>query len=384
MKKFLVAALCLLMTSTLTFSAAQADNQSKLKNLMQEIRAVKDRLSKDTRKRSSLQTKLNKTETLIGHVSKKLRGIQKQLDQQQEILRNLNKQLAQNEMKLAIQQKALQQQIRASYMLGQQQYFKMLLNQQNPNEFSRTLTYYDYLNHSRLTLITELKITSNVIKQNKQQAEKHRKKLQALVTQQQSERVVLRESNAKRKTVIGALGRKIKTKKQRLSKLEVNKQALKNVVSKLQRQRSTVTKVNFAALRGKLLWPTQGRIIQTFGKQIGNSQLRSRSVLIAAKLGQPVRAIAPGKVIFARWMSGYGLLMIIDHGKGYMTLYGRNNSLYRAVGDTVKTGDLIARVGKSGGYQNYGLYFSIRHNRSALNPQRWCAASPRTSYIAAR
>ena len=133
-----------------------------------------------------------------------------------------------------------------------------------------------------------------------------------------------------------------------------------------------VFKHPFYKKRGHLIWPTTGRIKHHFGTQIGQSELKWNGVLIEASQGQTVHAVAPGKVIFAKWLQGYGLLLIIDHGNGYMTLYGRNQSLLKKVGDWVKTNTTIATAGQTGGFSQSALYFSLRHNAKPLNPEKWC------------
>lgn len=129
---------------------------------------------------------------------------------------------------------------------------------------------------------------------------------------------------------------------------------------------------NFALLRGKLPWPTKGTVLHYFNTTIAKSELKSTAELISAPDEQPVYSVAPGVVVFSKWLEGYGLLIIINHGEGYMTLYGRNHSLYKHEGDQVAAGDLIATVGQSGGYEKPALYFAIRYNAKPLDPNQWC------------
>jgi septal ring factor EnvC (AmiA/AmiB activator) len=161
-----------------------------------------------------------------------------------------------------------------------------------------------------------------------------------------------------------------------LKKLLQNKQQLQATIEKLNTAASSNTKFishhPFSKLHSKLPWPTQGHIRHAFGAQINQSELTWDGTIINAPLGQSVRAIASGRVIFAKWMAGYGLLLIINDGGGYLTLYGRNQMLLKTVGDVIQTGEKIATVGKSGGFLQPGLYFSIRYNGKAVNPGIWC------------
>ena len=159
---------------------------------------------------------------------------------------------------------------------------------------------------------------------------------------------------------------------QRIQRLNKNKAALENVINRLRYQSAKgVNGQKFVKTKGHLLWPTQGKISEPYGHAMAGN-IKSNSVIIAAHSGQNVYAIASGKVVFSNWLRGFGLLIIIDHGNGYMSLYGYNRSLYKKTGDTVKAGDLIASVGQSGGQSKPGLYFALRHNNQPLNPSKWC------------
>lgn len=169
----------------------------------------------------------------------------------------------------------------------------------------------------------------------------------------------------------------MQTKDQQLNTLLANKQALEQLVTQLNTP-SPKTPVYqqpsqpFVNMQGKLTWPTVGQITQRFGSSVDQTSVTSEGVFISAPQNQPVRAVYPGRVIFAGWLRGIGMLIILDHGNGYMTLYGHDHSLFKKVGDVVKAGDEIADVGFSGGDQKSGLYFQIRANGQPLNPETWC------------
>ena len=168
----------------------------------------------------------------------------------------------------------------------------------------------------------------------------------------------------------------ISNKNIKLQQLLRNKERLEAMINALQRE-STQASQGFSKKRGGLNLPTDGIISTRFGTQIEQSELRWTGVLIRAKENSPVHAIAGGKVVFAKWMEGYGLLMIIDHGGGYMSLYGRNHYLYKKTGDHVRAGEEIAAVGNSGGFEQPALYFGLRHNGQAVDPLTWCTPKTR-------
>ena len=149
---------------------------------------------------------------------------------------------------------------------------------------------------------------------------------------------------------------------------------MEKIVHRLSRHKASSprSRISFAKAKGPLPWPTRGTLIKRFGSKIANSDLAWNGSLIRAPNGQKIRAIFPGKVVFSDWLRGFGLLIIIDHGGGYMTLYGRNQALYKQVDDQVLPNEAIAEVGHSGGYQESSLYFEVRHDSHPENPEKWC------------
>lgn len=291
------------------------------------------------------------------------------------------------------QRAALARQIRAVYTIGQQEYVKILLNQQDPAAVTRTLTYYNYFHRARLARmqdidenLIDLRATEKKIQQKTQKLEKTRK-------EQHREKEQLEKTRQKRAVVLAGLQQQILTKSERLSSMEENKRRLQNLLDSLAtvpRQKPPESEsispqpdsegaehTPFAKLRGQLRWPSRGRLTTRYGSARKTGKLKWQGVNISAPEGTEVSAISHGRVAFADWLRGFGLLIIIDHGDGYMSLYGGNQSLFREVGDWVETGDVIASVGNSGGHQNSALYFEIRHNGKPANPLKWCRNKPK-------
>lgn len=375
MKRFLLIGISLLM-SIASCPATSATSQGKLADINHKISSVKQDLLEEKNKRAETLQALKKTEITAGKTEQQLNKIKSQLQVQQKNLSRLQIQTQQNQQTLEMQEAALQKQLRAAYMLGRQPYLKLLLNQENPDKVSRLLTYYHYINKDRMELISQLQTTLQTIKTNQQNIQQQVQQLSTLKQKQQDTRNKLQNINSNRLQLLSTLNQHIQTKNQKLEQLMTDKQQLEKTIAALeaQSQRNKQVAVNgrFGQLKGKLSWPTKGPLAQSFGTQISQSELRWDGDLINAPLGQPVYAVANGTVIFAKWLSGYGLIMIINHGDGYMTLYGRSQSLYKKVGDNVRAGDLIATVGNSGGYDQPGLYFAVRYNGKAINPSIWC------------
>jgi len=367
MQRLIISTLLLFLLSM----PALGTTSSRLHHLITTIEHLKTRLGRAHHQQSHLQSQLKQAEVSIGQLNIALKHNERQQQHRSQRIKDIKNQEVIHEQLLDRQMATLQQQIRADYMLGHQATLRMLLNQQRPSHVSRISTYYQYMIQQRYGLIEKIQQTLQTLAQDRQDINTHEQALHKLHQQLQHEKRTLLQQQQHRHRVLTALQHKIHSQKQHLANLQHNKHALLALIKRLQAQR-TALHTRFARQRGRLLWPTQGRLLNAFGQAIAHSQLHWQGVLISAKAGQAVRAIAPGKVIFANWLSGYGLLIIVDHGHDYITLYGRNNSLYRHKGQTVKPGDLLATVGDSGGYHHAALYFAIRHHSKALDPTVWC------------
>ena len=178
-----------------------------------------------------------------------------------------------------------------------------------------------------------------------------------------------------RKRLIQHIDETLRSKNKQLQHLKKNKQSLEKIISKIEKivqPKGLIRGKNvFFTLKGHLNWPVKGKVISTFNAAIDNSTLRHHGILIAAPKGHPIQAIYSGKIIFSNWLRGFGFLIIIDHGQGYLSLYGRNETLLKSKGDEVESGEPIATLGSSGGYKIPALYFGIRQQSKALNPMNW-------------
>ena len=262
-------------------------------------------------------------------------------------------------------------------MNGRQEYLKLLLNQQDPAAVSRVMTYYDYFNKARTTRIDKAIQTITKLDQVKVKIENQRLVLNKLKQQQLAEKKQLEESYNERAVVVARLQQELNSKDKQLSQLLEDEQQIQKLLQAIREVMPELLKVPgeaqpFAKLRGKLKWPAQGKIQNIFGKKRKASRVSWNGIVIKAPEGRNVHAVARGRVAYADWLRGYGLLLIIDHGDGYMSLYGHNQSLFKETGDWVEAGEEIASVGNSGGQQQSGLYFEIRHNGKPTNPGKWC------------
>lgn len=354
----------------------EQDPQQALQQLRQRIQHLSTDLASAAARRQALQEQLEQSERLIGASARRLHQLDRKMKQQQQRLDELAQQRRQQSGVLEQQRDALNRQIRAAYAMGRQQRLKILLNQQDPAMVSRMLVYYDYLNRARSARITHIQSLLEALARTGREIGEETRRLHQLRTGEQEEQQRLAEIQHQRGQVLDALEQDLQSKGERLKQLKQNEQQLHALIRRLQESvedlpQVTAEKRPLKVLKGKLAWPLKGRLAARFGTpKAGN--LRWDGVMIAAPEGREVKAVHRGRIAFADWLRGYGLLLIIDHGDGYMTLYGNNQTLYKETGEWVEAGEPVARAGSSGGRRNSGIYFGIRVRGKAENPRKWC------------
>jgi len=374
-KKKIIPTLLLLTCCFTTVALANDTNTSasQLDKVTHQIRSLQQMLSSAFSKKNRLVQELEDAEKGISRLSISLAMLHIQLEQQKTAITELEIDIAEQKTALAGQQQQLAKQLRSAYHLGKHDYLKLALNQQNPYTASRTNHYYRYINQARAELIQALATDLASLHQKQKEMHLRQTQLAKLQKGQQQQRIALQKRKHQRKKVIAQLENNINNRDKKLAELRANKQALEKVLNKINNKHRTLFKTSkpLYQSRGHLPWPTTGKITQHFGTQMGSSQLQYNGILISATAGQEVRAVAAGQVLFSDWLKGFGLLLIIDHGRGYMTLYAHNHSLYKHAGEKVNSGEIIASVGHSGGNAENGLYFELRHNGKPANPERW-------------
>ena len=374
--------LFLTLLSVLTAQAQQVEAQeeieAKLKTLDKEISIYKKTLDTTQGQKSELEAVLERNEQGINKLVNKIDTIEKALNTTSDKIYSLEDK--QKEL-LAVksgQQYYIKKQIRAAYEIGSQEYVKVLLNQEDPNEIAKMLTYYDYFNQARSKQIESYNLTllglDRVTQELAEETVVLKSQRMALGTQQKS----LANVQKKKQMTLKALINQISTAGSALSKLEQDRGRLEQLLDKLRESLANLDTPRiaqpFAGMQGKLLLPVEGRISHRFGNQRNQGKLQWHGLFIDAAEGESVYAVHYGRVVFSDWLRGFGLLMIISHGEGYMSLYGHNQALFRETGDWISAGEVIAAVGDSGGQNKTGLYFEIRIDGKPNNPQNWCVA----------
>jgi septal ring factor EnvC (AmiA/AmiB activator) len=358
-------------------SAKDVEGKAKeLTQLQKRIEQTTQKISHLDVKKNSLLGDLKKLDVQYGKSSSQLEGLDKDVKQLNTDLKKNRQQLQTEQHDIDTETKAIETQITFAHRMGRNEKIKLLLSQEDSSLSGRMLTYYDYLNKTRSKKIA-------VIKQKLQS-------LHNLETEYLSETEVLREKSekikkeqsallvtkAERKALLKKISQRSSAKKDQLNQFKQDETKLKILISSLENDLEDFaydasSSEPFAKLKGKLPWPIQGKIVKKFGAQRSTDGTWD-GILLDAKEGSDIHAVAQGRVVFADWLRGYGFLTIIDHNKGYMTLYAFNQSLYKKVGDWVEQGTIIATAGQSGGQLETGLYFGIRRKGRPINPIKWC------------
>jgi septal ring factor EnvC (AmiA/AmiB activator) len=355
--------------------ADEKKTAADLKKLKQAIYAAQANIAKSEGTKNKLASALKETEVQLSSVEKKVYTLKKKINTQQSELKSLQQKEKQLELKRKVLEKEIIDQINLSYRLGREKKIKVILNQEDPAKLSRSLIYSDYINRANVESIEAFKRLLTEIESNKQGIETTTQALLAdkndLVAQQKT----LKKRYQSRSTTLTKLNKSLNSDKKKLTKLKKDQKQLEAL---LQSVKTAIANIKlpsdstpFAKTKGKLAWPAKGSRDYRFGKKRQPGNLTWEGISIYGKPGSEVTAIHHGRVVFADWFRGKGLLTIIDHGNGYMSLYAHNQALLRETGDWVSAGESIATLGDTGGIDHHELYFEIRHNGKPINPKYW-------------
>ena len=354
-----------------------AAKQHELDVLRMRIAKVQADMDLDIHRRSAVQLQLRKTERDIARQSTGLHDLDRSIARAQAQLDALHREQAQQQAALDAQKDALAAQIRAAFMQGQDSRLQLLLNAQDPTTISRLLTYYDYLNKARAARIQAVRAQLDALAVVNAQVAAQLDTLNKLRVQRAPALAQLQQTRDARKQLLVRINASIENRGAELTGLRRDEQSIEQLLANLRQALADIPadlerSHRFVVLKGRLPWPVEGRVIHRFGEPLMGGKLKAQGDLIAAPLGTAVRAVSWGRVVYADWLPHFGLLVIIDHGDGYMSIYAHNQSIYTQVGDWVHAGETIATLGDSGGQSEPALYFEIRHKNRALNPRQWC------------
>lgn len=351
---------------------------TELENLRSRIETLRHSLQGAQQQQDDLRTRLADAEQAIAALDARLKEHDAQLQTHTRRLDELEAEKHHLQDELDNQSAALGRQLRAAYILGGQDDLKILLNQEDPARLGRHLAYYDYLNRARMRRIEHYNMNLRQLAAVTESIGQQVASLEILQTAQRDEKQLLELGRQTRTQLLAGLSGEISSQNEELTRLLEDEKRLQALLPTLLKPaaahapQSGGDAAPFATLKGKLPWPSQGTLIAHYDSPRLGGQLKWRGVLIQAAEGAAVRAIAAGRVVFADALRGFGLLVIIDHGDGYMSLYGHNRELHKKSGDRVEAGETIAAVGLNGAEEPAGLYFEIRAHGEPSNPSQWC------------
>jgi len=353
--------------------------ESELEDVRERISGLKKSMDKAAAERDRLAAELQEVEVAISEQRTRIAEIDREQRATTKKKEALDANLAEREAHLDKESVALAAQVRAAYQGGSQEKIRLLLNQRDPAMLGRLMAYYQYLNDYRAENIEAVIAEIRELDVLRAQIAAEAARLGELAKTRYAELTRLNLSQEGRATLLASLQEKIKSEGQEVERLAAQEKDLTRLIAELTSILSDYpisSEQPFSEHKGKLTWPVAGALIHDFGQPRVGGNMRWNGVVLAAPRGREVRAVYHGRVAFADWLAGMGLLVIVDHGEGYMTLYGYNETILKKAGDWVAPGDVIATVGESGGQSEAGLYFELRSGTQPVNPRRWITRRP--------
>ncbi len=354
--------------------AAQATQQDDLEKLRKRISALQQDFDKTNESRTEAADSLRESERAISDSNRKLHELAQQQQSANLELSQLQQRASAIEKELHEQQAMLGRLLYQQYLDGgEQEYLKLLLNNDDPNQVARELLYYEYIARNRATTLQSLRTGLARLHAVTDLARKKNEEITSLQTEARDQRQHLEQDKHAHQLMLSRISQQMRQQRREIGRLQRNESRLSQLVEKLAHVLPDTLPdgIAFKSLRGKLALPVKGRITNKFGARRPESTMAWTGWFLRTTPNQPVKAVAAGRVVYADWLRGFGNLLIIDHGQGYMSLYGNNETLYKQVGDNLRGGDLIASVGSSGGNADSGLYFELRFEGKPLDPGAW-------------
>jgi septal ring factor EnvC (AmiA/AmiB activator) len=366
------ALLAALIAASAASAASEEEAEKELREVRERIESMQRTMRRDTDRRDALSGQLRDAEENVRGARGKLSDVRKRLAESDRELERLAAERAAQEAALEKQRDVLAAELRSAYVGGRQEQFKLLLSQENPAMLGRMLTYYAYFGRARAANIAGIQELVAKLDEATRAEAAERERLAALEEETRRQLSAVDAARDERSRALKAMNAKIKSRSDSIARLKREAASLEKLVADLRRAMSDLPPTGgqaFEKVRGRLNWPVAGKLAARFGQARGGG-LKWNGVLIEAARGAPVKALYDGRIAYADWLPGLGLLVIVDHG-GYMSLYGHNEQIYKAVGQSVSGGEAIATVGDTGGRSAPGLYLELRRGTRAIDPVPW-------------
>jgi len=405
-----IAAIVLLLSLPLTAAAEKKVEQPKraLSDVHERLETLKKELDSSKEAHRDAADALKESEKAISDANKKLYEIARKQQENKKTLSKLQQEAQSTQQALAEQQKLLSTQLYQQYMHGEQSYVQMILQSEQPSLIARDIHYFSYIAKARAQTIREMQANLNKINKLNQETAAALQLVAELKQKQIAEKQSLEEQKRTKSKIVKSLSKQISAQRNEIKKLKRDEKRLAQLVERLaqaalakprlskkltlkpggdadvaepnsQKTIATnhalpseeITGVNFSALKGKLRLPVRGDVTNRFGSNREDSGVSWKGLFIRADEGAEVKSVAGGRVVFADWLRGFGNLIIVDHGDGYMSLYGNNQSILKQPGDAVRAGESLALVGNTGGNATHGVYYELRRQSKPFDPLSW-------------
>jgi len=373
-----------LLTVALLAAAAAAVGDDRYQQSAEDLAKVRGRIDAvsktiehDKGEQDQLRAAVEAAEHKVDEAGSEARRIAAQIDLQSAKVRQAQAEQAAAEQRLTEQKEALARQLRASYMMGRGGKAELLLSQQDPDRVDRMLVYYDSLNRARAASIVAIDADLKKVAQLKIQYQAQLDSLQALQDSHKKALSALEADRQERAAAMSKVAERIAGEAEELKGLQASEKQLGELIEKLRQALADVPvepsggNKSFPQMRGKMAWPLRGDLLARYGEPKAGGRLQWKGLWIAAAEGAPVRASSRGRVAYVGWLSSYGLIVVLQHEKGYFTLYGHNSAVTRTAGEWVDAGDVIAKAGNTGGYEQPGVYFEVRRGADPMDPKEW-------------
>ncbi|HTT03622.1 MAG TPA: peptidoglycan DD-metalloendopeptidase family protein [Steroidobacteraceae bacterium] len=358
-------------------SGKRAVTEAQLKSVQSEIARIRAKVSRDQIETDKMMRELRNADLAVGAARESLDELRREHVQRSDRRAQLATQKRSREAQIAAERAALAGELRAAYLIGREEPLKLLLNQQDPGRAGRMFVYYSYFGRARAAELEHIESDVKQLGVLDTQLQGEEQHLSGLESEQQTRLDQLEQARAQRGAALASLKAQSRTRAQALQRLQRERSGLETLLRELRRAIAKFpieTNDAFSRLKGQLAWPVAGHIEASFG-QTRAGAVKWDGMLIDTERGAQVHAVYQGRVIFADWLPGLGLLTIIDHGDGYLSLYAHNERLFKAVGEHVAAGEAIAAAGDSGGSTRPELYFEIRRAGRPVDPRPWFKAA---------
>ncbi len=366
--------LLLLVAQPVAAARDAGKTEDELARVRKQIRSLETQTRRDQAKRKDLDKQLRAAEDEASRLRGQLTGTRRELALVSKKLAELNRQMEKTRAELDRQRENLAAQLRLAHISEGNEMLRVTLNQQDARALGRHLTWLGYLARQRGELLASVQASLETLNRDRVEVEQQQAALASLEGKRRQQLAGLEKARGTRAAVISDLDQQLRSSNQQLSRARNEARTLENLLRKIERQIARNQK-GPAVVPGKPLgkgrWPVKGSLLADFGQSRAGGQMRWDGVLISAPAGSEVIAVRNGRVVYADWLPGLGQLLVIDHGGGYLSLYGHNQDLVHQVGEQVAAGEVIAHVGDTGGQTRPALYFEVRRNGQPLNPHQW-------------